>query len=75
MNSMGVTTSSTDTGNNAAVAMSRDSFDVLLEQRRAQQDARTEEQQASQPANGRLDDVNGPLGGVSIITADLSTNA
>ena len=38
----------------------RDSIDVLLEQRRAQQDARREEQAAE---NGDPDDLNGPLGG------------
>ena len=60
LNSMDVTTSSTDTSNNAATAMSRDSVDIFLEKRRAQQEARTEEQQASQVADGRLNDVNGP---------------
>ena len=55
---MQVTFTTSSQGNSGSGA--RDSIDVLLEQRRAQQDARREEQAAG---NGDPDDLNGPLGG------------
>jgi len=55
---MQVTFTASSQGNSGSGA--RDSIDVLLEQRRAQQDARREEQAAG---NGDPDDLNGPLGG------------
>ena len=48
-------------GDRAAAASARDSIDVLLEQRRAQQDARQADQARDNSREG--EDVNGPLGG------------
>jgi len=87
LNSMEVTSTSSsggrggtaDSTNAANAAGARDSIDVLLEQRRAQQDARRDEQQA-QAANGGLDDVNGPLGGgglendAAVLAGDVAAN-
>jgi len=67
LNTMEVTANNDSRGrggdNNAAAGVARDSIDVLLEQRRAQQDARREAQQAARSADGGMEDINGPLGG------------
>ena len=47
----------------AAAAGARDSIDILLEQRRAQQEAHRAQQQEAAVANASYADINGPLGG------------
>jgi DNA replicative helicase MCM subunit Mcm2 (Cdc46/Mcm family) len=56
-------TSTSSSRRGAAVAGARDSIDILLEQRRAQQEAYRAQQQEAAAANATYADINGPLGG------------
>ena len=62
---MKATTAAPAAGGAEATMGARDSIDILVEHRQAQQDAQREERQAK-AADGGLDDVNGPLRGCDL---------